>query len=321
MLNAPIAFIIFNRPQHTRQSFAVIRAQRPSKLLIIADGPRIGHPTDADRCRETRELVAHIDWPCEVLRNYADVNMGCKRRVSSGLDWVFEEVEKAIVLEDDCLPNEDFFTFCDALLIRYELEPQVWVVTGNNFQSGQKRGDAAYYFSKFNHCWGWASWRRAWQHYRVDIPFWPDWKDTEDWKKKLPDSVERKIWSNLLDRVQQGEIDTWDYQWTATAWFHGGLTATPQVNLVTNIGFGPEATHTVTADDQAGLPTAALGPLTHPTSIKQDLVADRYVLHQNFGGRDHPDRWRNRLQRRQAQLLRSPQWALKKLRQALGLRP
>ena len=321
MLNAPIAFIIFNRPQHTRQSFAVIRAQRPSKLLIIADGPRVGHPTDADRCRETRELVAHIDWPCEVLRNYADVNMGCKRRVSSGLDWVFERVEKAIVLEDDCLPNEDFFTFCDALLDRYEHDPQVWVVTGNNFQNGQKRGDAAYYFSKFNHCWGWASWRRAWQHYRVDIPLWPSWKDTDDWKNKLPDPVERKIWSSLLDRVQRGEIDTWDYQWTATAWFHGGLTATPQVNLVTNIGFGPEATHTVTADDQAGLPTAPLGPLTHPARIKQNLMADRYVLNQNFGGRDHPDRWRNRLQRRKAQLLRSPQWVLKKLRQAFGLRP
>ena len=321
MLNAPIAFIIFNRPQHTRQSFAVIRAQRPSKLLIIADGPRAGHPTDVDRCRETRELVAHIDWPCEVLRNYADANMGCKRRVSSGLDWVFEQVEKAIVLEDDCLPNEDFFSFCDALLVRYESDPRVWVVTGNNFQNGQQRGDAAYYFSKFNHCWGWASWRRAWQHYRVDIPFWPAWKDTDDWKKKLPDPVERKIWSNLLDRVQRGEIDTWDYQWTATAWYYGGLTATPQVNLVTNIGFGPEATHTVTADDQAGLPTLPLGPLTHPTHIKQDLVADRHVLNQNFGGRDHPDRWHNRLQRRQGQLLRAPHWLLKKLRQALGARP
>jgi len=320
MLDIPIAFIIFNRPQHTRQSFAVIREQRPSKLLIIADGARVGHPTDAERCRETREVVANIDWPCEVLRNYADGNMGCKRRVSSGLDWVFEQVEKAIVIEDDCLPNADFFTFCDTLLRRYEADPRVWVITGNNFQNGKKRGDAAYYFSKFNHCWGWATWRRAWQHYRVDIPFWPSWKDTADWKQKLPDPIERQIWANLLDRVLKGEIDTWDYQWTATVWHYGGLTATPQVNLVTNIGFGPDATHTVAADDQAGLPALPLGPLTHPVKVKQDLAADRHVLNQNFGCADHPDRWHNRLKRRKDQLLRSPQWALKKLRQALGSR-
>jgi len=321
MLDAPIAFIIFNRPQHTRQSFAVIRDQQPKKLLIIADGPRAGHPTDAERCRETREIVANIDWPCEVLRNYAQVNMGCKRRVSSGLDWVFEQVEKAIVLEDDCLPNSDFFMFCDNLLTRYENDSKVWVVTGNNFQQGKKRGDASYYFSKFNHCWGWASWRRAWQHYRVDIPFWPAWKNTSDWRKKLPDPIERKIWADLLDRVQGGEIDTWDYQWTATAWYHGGLTATPQVNLVTNIGFGPDATHTVTADDQAGLPALRIGVLTHPTKIKQNLAADNFILNMNFGGADHPDRWHKRLGRRKNQLFRSPQWILKKLRQLLGVRP
>ena len=202
--------------------------------------------------------------------------------------------------------------------MRYEKDTRVWAITGNNFQNGKRRGDAAYYFSKFNHCWGWASWRRAWQHYRVDIPFWPAWLETNDWKQKLPDPIERKIWSNLLDRVQRGEIDTWDYQWTATVWHHGGLTATPQVNLVTNIGFGPDATHTVTSDDQAGLPALPLGPLTHPAKVKQNLAADRHVLNQNFGGANHPDRWHKRFQRRRDQVLRSPQWLLKKLRHALG---
>lgn len=319
MIGTPIAFIIFNRPRHTRQSFALIREQRPSKLLIIADGPRLGHPTDDERCRETRNIVENIDWPCEVLRNYADINLGCKNRVSSGLDWVFTQVDKAIILEDDCLPNKDFFSFCDELLVRYENDPRVWVVTGNNFQNGVRRGDAAYYFSKFNHCWGWASWRRAWQHYRVDIPFWPTWKDTEDWHTKLPDPVERKIWSKLLDDVQSGDIDTWDYQWTATTWYFGGLTATPQVNLVTNIGIGPDATHTVASEEQAGLPALSLGPLTHPVVVKQDLAADRYVLNHNFGGRDHPDRLRNRLVKRWSQLLRSPKWLAKKLKQHLPL--
>lgn len=317
MLNTPIAFIIFNRPRHTKESFAAIRAQRPSKLLIIADGPRPGHPTDAVRCKETREVVEAIDWPCEVLRNYSDVNLGCKRRVSSGLDWVFDQVERAIVLEDDCIPHNDFFTYCDNLLDRYENDERVWTITGNNFQHGKKRGEASYYFSKFNHCWGWATWRRAWKQYRVDIPFWPEWKSTADWRKKLPSPIERKIWSDLLDRVKNGEIDTWDYQWTACVWYHGGLTATPNVNLVTNIGFGPDATHTVTTGDEDGLPVHALGPLTHPKQIKQNLVADRHVFDHNFGGLNHPDRFRNRLLWRRDQLLRSPQWIVKKARQLL----
>lgn len=320
MLNTPIAFIIFNRPRHTRESFAAIRAQRPPKLLIIADGPRPGHPTDAQRCEETREIVAHIDWPCEILRNYSDINLGCKKRVSSGLDWVFDQVERAIILEDDCIPHDDFFPFCDELLNRYENDPRVWVITGNNFQHGKKRGDASYYFSKFNHCWGWATWRRAWKHYQVDIPFWPKWKLTPDWRKKVPNSLEQKIWSDLLDRVQKGEIDTWDYQWTACVWYHGGLTATPNVNLVTNIGFGPDATHTVKQGDEEGMPIHPLGPLTHPKKIQQDLAADRHIFDHNFGGLNHPDRLRNRLLWRRDQLLRSPNWVIKKIRQFFNRR-
>lgn len=314
MSKSAIAYIIFNRPRHTAKTFAVIRAQRPSKLFIIADGPRVGHPTDTASCFETRAIVEHIDWPCEVHRNYADQNMGCKRRVSSGLNWVFEHVESAIILEDDCLPHDDFFMFCDDLLERYKNNSKVWVITGNNFQDGRRRGDAAYYFSKYNHCWGWATWRRAWNHYRVDIPFWTQWKQSTDWRKKTPDLIERKVWTDILDRVQRGEIDTWDYQWTASVWHHGGLTATPQVNLVTNIGFGPDATHTVSSNDEQGLPVHSLGPISHPAAIRQDFRADRYVFDRNFGGLNHPDRLINRLKRRRDQLLRSPLWLIKKIR-------
>lgn len=135
----PIAYIIFNRPRHTRETFAAIRAQQPAKLFIIADGPRPGHPTDAERCREVQEIVEQIDWPCEVYRNYADENLGLKRRVSSGLDWVFEKVDRVIVLEDDCLPHPDFFGFCETLLERYENDERVWVITGNNFQDVPKK--------------------------------------------------------------------------------------------------------------------------------------------------------------------------------------
>lgn len=317
MLNVPIAYIIFNRPQHTRETFAAIRAQRPSHLLIIADGPRPNHPTDAERCFEARAIVEHIDWPCSVHRNYAEQNMGCKRRVSSGLDWVFGLVERAIVLEDDCVPNNDFFSFCADLLDRYETDERVWVVTGNNFQRGKKHGEASYYFSKYNHCWGWATWRRAWQHFEVDMSFWPDWKYTKDWRNKTPDAVERKVWEDLLDRVKAGEIDTWDYQWTASVWYHGGLTATPNANLVTNIGFGPDATHTVTSDNKAGLAVEPLGALTHPITVERNRTADKFVFNQNFGGATHPDRLISRIKWRVDQIKRSPQWLAKKFKSVL----
>lgn len=284
MFNMPVVYMLFNRPRHTRETFAAIRALQPARLFIVADGPRSGHANDRDRCREVRSIVEAIDWPCEVHRNYADHNLGLKRRISSGLDWVFATVDRAIVLEDDCLPHPDFFPFCAELLERYADDGRVWVITGNNFQGGRKRGEASYYFSRYNHCWGWATWRRAWQHCRVDLPFWPEWKNSAAWRRTLPDKVENQYWTAIFDKVWRGEIDSWAYPWTASTWYHQGLTATPNVNLVTNIGFGPEATHTIAGEDCPGLAILPLGELTHPHQVKQNLKADRYVFDYEFGG-------------------------------------
>jgi hypothetical protein len=317
-IKSAVAFIIFNRPRHTQETFAAIRRAQPPKLFVIADGPRAGHPTDVQRCRDARDVVAKIDWPCEVLYDYSELNLGCKLRVSSGLDWVFAHVESAIVLEDDCMPHMDFFPFCDELLDRYRFDERVWAITGNNFQDGHPRGGSSYYFSKYNHCWGWASWRRAWQNYRVDMPYWERWRQSTNWLNKHSDPVERKVFTELFDRVTLGEIDTWDYQWTACVWYHGGLTATPNVNLVSNIGFGPDATHTVSEGDLDGIPAEALGLLTHPKTVVQNKAADRYVFNRNFGGKDHPDRWRMRLKKRGAQLLRTPSWFARKIKKLLS---
>lgn len=292
MLKIPVAYIIFNRPRHTRETFASIRAQRPKRLFVIADGPRLDHPTDADRCREVREIVEAIDWPCDVHRNYADVNMGCKRRVISGLDWVFSKVECAIVLEDDCHPHPDFYGYCDALLKRYKDDDRVMVVTGCNFQDGIRRGTASYYFSKYNHVWGWATWRRSWQKNDPTLSFWPEWKRSRLWRDHTPDSIERRYWTNIFNRMYCNEIDTWDYSWTASVWYYNGLTATPNVNLVTNIGNGPEGAHTSVEEDQEGVPAHPLGKLTHQINVQQDRRADRYVFDFRFGARTQRLIWR-----------------------------
>lgn len=286
MTQTPIAYIVFNRPQHTEKTFAVLREQRPSQLFIIADGPRAGHPTDGEGCAAVRRIVANVDWPCEVHRKYADSNLGLKKNVSQGLDWVFSEVERAIVLEDDCVAHPDFFRFCNALLERYVDDERVLAITGNNFQNGRLRGEASYYFSKYNHCWGWASWRRAWKHYQGDLPFWLEWSKSEDWREKMPDPVERRYWSNIFERVCAGQIDSWAYPWTASVWYQGGLTATPNVNLVSNIGFGMDSTHTAAADSPlADMATNAIGELRHPRIIAQDAAADRYVFDYTMVGR------------------------------------
>jgi len=284
MTDISIAYIVFNRPRHTRETFQAIRAARPARLFVSADGPRLDHPTDSARCKEVREIVQQIDWPCEVHRNYADQNLGLKRRVSSGLDWVFSQVESAIILEDDCLPHPDFFTFCQDLLERYKDDERIWTITGNNNQDGKKRSNDAYYFSKYGHCWGWATWRRAWMQFDGDLKFWPQWKFSQDWRNKTPDSYEQNYWIDIFDRVYQKKIDSWAYPWMATLWYHGGLTATPRVNLVTNIGIGPDATHTIADEEQDGTPVKPLGSITHPTDVVQNLVADQYVFDHLLGG-------------------------------------
>lgn len=281
-MDSPVALVVFNRPEHTRASFESVRARRPSQLFVIADGPRRQYAGEAQRCEQVRAIVEQVDWDCEVHRDYADENLGLKRRVSSGLDWVFSHVDRAIVLEDDCVAHPDFFRFCDVLLDRYADDDGVAVVTGDNFQGGIQRGDASYYFSKYNHCWGWATWRRAWQHYDGAIPFWPSWRDSDHWRQTTPNPVERRYWEAIFDRVHRGEIDSWAYPWTACTWYHGGLTATPNVNLVTNIGFGPGATHTHAGMAPTG--TSALGPIRHPADVERDLEADRFTFENHFGG-------------------------------------
>lgn len=292
MFSTPIAYIIFNRPHHTRETFAAIRAQHPARLFIIADGPRPGHPTDGERCQETREIVEDIDWPCEVQRNYSEKNLGCKQRVISGLDWVFSQVECAIILEDDCLPHSDFFGFCQEMLEHYTDDNHVMVVTGNNHMGGRRCGTAAYYFSKYNHIWGWATWRRAWQKNDSTLAFWPEWKKSNAWVEFMTDKVERQHWENIFDRMYRNEIDTWDFPWVANVWYYGGLTVTPNVNLVTNIGFGPDGTHTVCDKDQEGLPVHPIGKITHPKIVKLDQRADRYVFDNYIGGRSKRLSWR-----------------------------
>jgi len=282
-INSPVAFIIFNRPETTQKVFAAIAKAKPSKLLVIADGPRADREGEAERCAETRKIIDGVDWPCEVLTNYSDINLGCKNRVSSGLDWVFEQVPEAIILEDDCLPDPTFFQFCEEMLIRYRDDQRIAMISGDNFQFGRKRGDDSYYFSRYTHIWGWASWRRAWQHYDKDASIWPVMRDNGFLEGVITDRAERRFWTNAFQSVFDGKIDTWDYQWVLTAWSQGMLSIMPNVNLISNIGFGPLATHTHVETACAALPVEAMTfPMKHPRVVLPNYQADRFTANGQF---------------------------------------
>ena len=285
-LQTAVLFLVFNRPNTTAQVFEAIRQAKPPRLYIAADGPRANREGEAERVAQVREIATAVDWPCEVKTLFQEKNLGCKYAVSGAITWFFEQEEQGIILEDDCLPHPDFFTYCEAVLYRYAEDERVSVITGNNFQNGEKRGDASYYFSKYNHCWGWASWQRAWKHYQGDLPFWPKWTASASWAKHTPDKIERRYWEKIFDRVRAGKIDSWAYPWTASVWYHGGLTATPNVNLVSNIGFGPNSTHTASVDSPlSAIATSYLTMANHPALITQDLEADRYTFDFVFGGK------------------------------------
>jgi hypothetical protein len=286
-LKNSVLFLVFNRADTTAQVFEAIRQARPPRLYVAADGAREGRPGEDALCEETRRVATQVDWPCEVRTLFRDRNLGCKAAVSSAITWFFEHEEQGVILEDDCLPAPVFFAYCDELLEKYRDDERVTCISGDNFlpDSVRQQLTDSYYFSVFNHIWGWASWRRAWQGYDVNMSDWSLQRGKAILKRVFPDNPPlRRIWLGTLDRVARGEINTWDYQWVYHCWRAGGLTCLPSVNLISNIGFDERATHTVDGNNQlAALPTQSLAmPLKHPVEVRQNHRADKWSGHHLF---------------------------------------
>ena len=278
-LKTPVAFIIFNRPDTTQQVFAEIAKARPPKLLVVADGPRSNRSGEEKCCAATRAIVEGVDWDCEVLTNYSSVNLGCKNRVASGIDWVFEKVSEAIILEDDCLPDPTFFRFCQEMLERYRDDERIGMISGDNFQFGRRRNDDSYYFSKYVHVWGWASWRDRWAgSYDVTMARWPRIRDEGRLGDIVGNRSEAAYWHNIFESVHRGDIDTWDYQWLFANWLEGRMSILPAVNMISNVGFDKNATHTIAVDrGVSNLRRNPMGfPLVHPPGVFRNIQADQF---------------------------------------------
>lgn len=285
MSDTAVLLIVFNRPENTARVLEAIREARPQRLYIAADGPRTHIATDPEKVEQVRKICSNVDWDCQVYRLYRDQNLGCKVAVSSAVDWYFRQEEQGIILEDDCLPHPDFFRYCTELLDRYKDDSRIFSITGTNIQDGHQRGDASYYFSKYAHVWGWASWRRAWAHYRVNMDYWPVFKHSKEWRRRNFSILEMKCWNKIFGLVYQNKVDTWDYQWTACHFYKNGLVVTPNVNLISNIGWGDDATHTTGISAEANRPTASIGIIKHPENVVQNIEADKYEFEHTFGSK------------------------------------
>jgi hypothetical protein len=282
-LKTPVAFLIFNRPETTARVFEEIRRARPPKLLVVADGPRPDRPGEFEKCEEVRSIIDRLDWPCEVLKNFSDVNLGCKRRISSGLDWVFENVEEAVILEDDCLPHPTFFRFCEELLTRYRNDESIMVINGTNYNYANTLTSSSYFIYRYPHVWGWATWRRFWKKYDVTMALWPEMKAS----KWLYDNFDNKevanFWDRYFEKTYRGDIDTWDFQLSFACFVNNGLCIVPKYNLISNIGYGSNASRTKKKNVLSELPVTGLEfPLSHPSQIIRNKEAEKLTEIQQY---------------------------------------
>ena len=287
----PIALFNFNRPELTRRVFEVVREIRPRRLLLIADGPRRSNPDDAHMCAQVRSVFDDIDWECEVSRNFSDFNLGSFKRNSSGLNWVFNTVEEAIVLEDDCLPSPSFFRFCEELLERYRDDPRVGVISGDNFGFPKSYFSSdSYFFSAYALTWGWASWRRVWRQVDLSMSWWEPREGKKMLRTSFPNPLEWRYWYALYERIHSGKMNNaWDYQLILSSLRHSQYCVVPRVNLVSNVGFGDQATHCRDGSSplQAFPVKEITFPLAHPADVRRSAIVDHAI----FRIRIHPSFW------------------------------
>lgn len=289
-MDTPVAMIVFRRPEHTARVLEAVRHARPRTLLVVADGPRPDRPGEADTCARVRSLFDTIDWPCELVRIYADENMGLRPRVGTGISQVFEHVDRAIILEDDCLPDQSFFAFCTELLDRHGADPRVMAISGDGFPAalGGPAVEHSYWFTRYCHVWGWATWRRAWAHYDA-VAHRPDdaWLDAALHRAfpgplGLPDRV---FWRRWMARCYEGPTATWDAPWCVAIMAAGGLCICPDRNLVTNIGADAEGTNISESNRFCGLPTTPMAfPMSHPAAVERHRAADRWTADHIYSG-------------------------------------
>lgn len=277
----PTLLVVFHRPEVTRRLVDALRPAAPSRVYVAGDGPRAGHPDDVERVAATRAAIAGIDWPCDVRTRYLDENVGLQRNVVGAIDWFFEHEDAGVILEDDCLPAPDLLPFAASVLERYADEPQVMHVSGLNMRPEPRRTPHSYFFAEVGHVWGWATWRRAWRRFDPELRVWPELAPSlGPGAPRLRRMIGRKLAS-----AHAGRKWTWSRAWYGATVAHHGLAVIPAVNLVENVGDGPDATHGPTPGHPLRRPAEGrlTFPLHHPAHLVPDPGYERLLAEYHAG--------------------------------------
>jgi hypothetical protein len=289
-MTPPILFLVFNRPDTTARVFEAIRAARPARLYVAADGPRAGRVGEVERCAEARRIATSVDWPCQVRTLFRGVNLGCRLAVGRAITWFFEQEPEGIVLEDDTLPDQTFFLYCAELLERYREDSRVMAICGGEYFEPGPKPSTSYCFCRTFDPWGWATWRRAWAAYDSEMESLDEIVSTRAMTGLGPRRIEyRSYWESLFKAAREGTIDTWDYQWIYTIFKERGFVAFPAQNLVSNLGFIAEATHTVASTGEAKPSLAErpidpmLFPMKHPAHVAEAYQFEEALYAFRFG--------------------------------------
>lgn len=281
----PVLVVAFNRPDTTAQVLRALGDVRPRRVYFAVDGPRSDRPEEARLVAEVQGLASSMPWADQVLTRFRSANLGCKHAVSDAISWFFEHEEQGIILEDDCVAHPTFFRFAEELLDRYKDDSRVMGISGNNFQRGDQRLSSSYYFSRHFHIWGWATWRRAWAFFDYEMKGWPEAQRTNALSNLLRSKASVRYWTNVFSETSENRNSSWGYRWLFAVWMQGGLCVTPNRNLVTNVGFGADATHTTIASENLSyVPSVEMPfPLKHPAFFLPNCELDRRTEVSVFG--------------------------------------
>jgi hypothetical protein len=282
----PVLFLIFNRIDTTKEVFESIKSAKPPKLYIASDGARKSKEGEEIIVNELRDyIIKSIDWNCEVITLFRNINLGCKAAVSGAVDWFFENEEMGIILEDDCLPSLSFFKFCQETLVKYKFDERVSGVSGSNFKSSLNLNNQdSYFFSEILYMWGWATWRRSWQLNKKFTENFLELRNKSQIDNVTSNKVANQMWMSESEKAIKGEIDTWDYQWLFANICDHKLAIYPSENLILNIGFDENATHTKHVRDELIVTQKQIDfPLTHPNFMIRNNNYDQFFYSNIYG--------------------------------------
>ena len=280
-LTTAVLFVVFNRPNQTSQVFEAIRKAKPPRLYVAADGPRMGRESEADSVSLVRQIVTSVDWPCELKTKFQETNLGCKLAVSRAITWFFDHEEQGIILEDDCLPSQSFFWYCEELLYRYKYEKRISLISGYNKQDHWCSNQCDYFFSSFGGIWGWATWRSSWEMFDLEMKDLESFATDNNFEKMLGNRLGKQRKKQLLkakELILTGKMSSWAFPWAFTRHKVGGLACVPSLSLIRNIGFGNESTHTKRAQDDAVSVHELLFPLKPNLNISPNIEYDILFL-------------------------------------------